>query len=917
VAARDPGAVAASESARLLCDRAALARPGFALTPANAAHIGEICRRLDGIPLAIELAAARVSALTPGQLAARLGDRFRVLTGGSRVGLPRHRTLEAAIEWSHDLLSDAERVCFRRLAVFAGGCTIDAAEAVCPDAALPREQVFETVTALVDRSLLTTEERAGSMRYGMLESIRHYAAAKLTESGERAAATRRHLDWLLDLSRQADLAGTDQGAWLDMLEADLDNVRAALEWSLAAGGPDAEPALALASAMAPFWVVRGPVGPGRAWLDAALAAAGPDTGSRARAVALDGAAQLAAVQADHDAAQAYQRDSLELWRALGDNAKIASCLGDLGAVAHIRGAYPAALALYTEALDLARQSGDGALIARCLSGLGRLGLHQGNLAEATAYYEESMARFRDAGDLRRATLILGNLGVVAMHAGELDLAQRRLAEHLGNARRLGDRKLVGGALTNLGMVAYDTGDLDQAEPLHEEALAVAEQLGDRRLESVALTNLGLVALARKDYQAARSRHLRSLSLSVEFGERRAIAESLEELAQVETAAGDAARAAVLIGASQAMREAIGSPIPGADLVRFDATIAAASAALGEEGFTAARARGRAMTVAEAVEFARGPGSLSAPRLSQLSAARLRRQLSAARLRQREDLVAVAGDKDGVLELRGPLLVPRDRRPAVRPDVVVNPAERQHRLDRERHTRLHDDADRGVVEVRHDQPGVERGADPVAGEVPYHAVLEAVRVRLDDPPDGVQRPAGGNRPDAAHRRLVGALDKQPRLLIHGPGEERGVGVAVHPVQERGDVHVDDVAVVDHRVVGYAVADDLVQRGAQRFRVAAVSERAGVGAVADEELVADTVELVGGHAGLHVPSDLGQRPRRQPPSHPHPLDRVAVLDVGLAEPRPLPAHVLRPLDVRRDLPERRNPAGGEHGGHGLEV
>ncbi len=206
-AARDPAAVAGAESVRLFCDRAALARPGFGLTAENAADIGEICRRLDGIPLAIELAAARLSTLTPAQLAARLGDRFRLLTGGSRTGPGRHRTLRAAISWSHELLDRREQVCFRRVAVFAGGCTIDAVEAVCPDDALPLDVVFETVTALIDRSLLTTEERCGSMRYGMLESVRQYAREQLTAAGEDDQLSGRHLAWLLDLAGRADLDG--------------------------------------------------------------------------------------------------------------------------------------------------------------------------------------------------------------------------------------------------------------------------------------------------------------------------------------------------------------------------------------------------------------------------------------------------------------------------------------------------------------------------------------------------------------------------------------------------------------------------------------------------------------------------------------------------------------------------------------
>ena len=248
----DPQAAAEAESVRLFCDRAALARPGFGLTGENVAAVGEICRQLDGIPLAIELAAARVSALTVAQLAARLGNRFRLLTGGSRAALPRHRTLEAAIEWSHDLLSETEQVCFRRMAVFAGGCTIDAVETVCPDDALPLDVVFETVTALIDRSLLTTEERSGSMRYGMLESIHQYALGRLAAAGEDSALHRRHMAWLLDFAGQADLAGPDQAAWLDLLDADRDNFRAGLEWSLtpAAPGPGTAPAASRAAGRA-------------------------------------------------------------------------------------------------------------------------------------------------------------------------------------------------------------------------------------------------------------------------------------------------------------------------------------------------------------------------------------------------------------------------------------------------------------------------------------------------------------------------------------------------------------------------------------------------------------------------------------------------------------------------------------------
>ncbi len=689
----DPRAAAEAESVRLFCDRASLARPGFSLTSQNVAAVGEICRQLDGIPLAIELAAARVSALTVAQLAARLGNRFRLLTGGSRAALPRHRTLEAAIEWSHDLLSETEQVCFRRMAVFAGGCTIDAVEAVCPDEALPLDMVFETVTALIDRSLLTTEERSGSMRYGMLESIHQYALGRLAASGEAAALHRRHMAWLLDFAGQADLAGPDQAAWLDLLEADRDNFRAGLEWSLtppwpgsgtaltrtvppagpghaaqrgraapsagpghsaqrgqaepdrsahpeqakpdpgahrgraapsagpdrgthggqppspgdqaaALDGPDPEQALALTGALAPFWLVRGPIALARTALDAALAAAGPEADTRLRAIALDGAGQLAAVQADHDAQRRYQRESLAIWRELGDDLRVASTLSDLGSAAHFRGEYPLAQALHAEALELAEHTGDAQQTGQALSGLGRLALHQGDLDQATAYYKQSMAKFAEIGDLRRATLILGNLGVVAINSGDLALAEQRLTEHLDNARRLGDHKLTSGALTNLGLVAYQVGDLDRAAALHQQALELSEQLGDRRLAVVALGNLGLVAARRKNYPAAAQFHLRSLDLAEAVGERRSVAEMLEELAAVESAAGNAARAATLFGASQAIRQDIGAPIVGSDQARLNGARDAAAAALGEEAFSAAYQAGLRMSAEQAVALAK-------------------------------------------------------------------------------------------------------------------------------------------------------------------------------------------------------------------------------------------------------------------------------------------------------------------------
>ena len=599
-AARDPAAVAGAESVRLLCDRAALVRPGFSLSAQNAADIGEICRRLDGIPLAIELAAARLGTLTPAQLAARLGDRFGLLTGGSRTGPARHRTLREAISWSHELLGQPEQVCFRRLAVFAGGCTIDAAEAVCADASLPAEAVLETVSALVDRSLLTTEERCGSMRYGMLESVREYAREQLIQAGEDDQLGRRHLVWLLDLADQADLDGADQSAWLDLLDAEHDNFRAGLEWALVTW--QAGPALALAGALAAFWVARGYFGEGRRWVGAALDAAAADGDPRARATALDGAAQLAFAHADFLAERDLLLESLGIWRRLGQPARVAQCLSDLGVAAHIRGELDAARSLLGEALESARLAADQRQIAMALNGLGRLAL-QDDPARATAYLEEGLACCRQAGDLRRATVILGNLAVAAGNQGQLGLARARMEEQLASARELGDRKLTGWALTNLGLLAIEAGDLAAARARQEEALRLAQEIGDRRVETYALTHRGLVCQADGDYPAARTLHQRALQLAQALGEPHIIAENLEELARVEAADANPGPAALLLGAAQALRERLGEPIPGPNLARHNEVIANLRRALGDEHYQASWDQGRSMPEQQAITLA--------------------------------------------------------------------------------------------------------------------------------------------------------------------------------------------------------------------------------------------------------------------------------------------------------------------------
>jgi len=315
-----------------------------------------------------------------------------------------------------------------------------------------------------------------------------------------------------------------------------------------------------------------------------------------------GPAPLAFAHADFLAEQDLLQESLGIWRRLGQPARVAQCLSDLGVAAHIRGELDAARSLLDEALESARLAADQRQIAMALNGLGRLSL-QDDPARAAVYLEEGLACCRQAGDLRRATVILGNLAVAAGHQGQLGLARARMEEQLASARELGDRKLTGWALTNLGLLAIEVGDLAAARARQEEALRLAQEIGDRRVESYALTHRALVCQADGDYPAARTLHQRALRLAQALGEPRIIAENLEELARVEAADVNPGLAARLLGAAQALRERLGEPIAGPDLARHHHLIASVRQALGDPHYQAAWDQGRTMPEPQAITLA--------------------------------------------------------------------------------------------------------------------------------------------------------------------------------------------------------------------------------------------------------------------------------------------------------------------------
>ncbi len=630
------------ESVRLFTERARGVVPSFTLEPSNAAAVARICRRLDGVPLAIELAAARVKVLSVEELDTRLDDRFRLLTGGSRTSMPRHQTLRATMDWSHDLLSTEERVLYRRLAVFAGSFTLAAAEAICPDDGVEVTAVLDILTRLVDRSLVMAELRGDTKRFRLLETIRQYALERLLAAGEAEQLRVRHRDWYLQRVEQLEeeLHGPQQHALFDLLDTEHDNLRAAMDWSVS-DPTSRESALRLAGALWWFWFVRGHLIEGRQRLEKALA--GDDVRSAARAKALIGAAGLASLQGDYEPAAVFAEEGVAIYRERGVERDLSLGLTVLGYITARRGDYGAAVSSCREALMLARRARDAWGTAFALYGLGDVGVFLGDYRLARPSLEESLKISRSRGDAWYTGYSQLSLALVARHqgdfafaeqlcrdamalfqphnrwgfaaalhtialvhhaAGQYDLAAQENQEALELYRQLGNRSGVAYTKRGLALVALRRGELDQAEALCEESLKLFRELGDRRGMADALQTIGVVARARGEVARAAEAWQQSLDLFYEGGDRLGTVQCLRLLGEIAAARGELTRAVRLFGAM----EGIAAPLeihPGRhSRENHERHMHELRTKMSAEEFTGALDAGRAMTPAEAVRFAR-------------------------------------------------------------------------------------------------------------------------------------------------------------------------------------------------------------------------------------------------------------------------------------------------------------------------
>jgi tetratricopeptide (TPR) repeat protein len=552
-----------SPAERLFLERARAVRPNFASDPLDQAVVADICRRLEGLPLAIELAASRARSMGPQTLLDALGQRLDLLSAGPADFSPRQRSIRGALDWSYELLDDPERRFFSRMSVFAGGATLDAIVAVCGEAADESAAVLTTVDSLAQKSLLYVREVASATRFRMLQTIREYAHQHLLAREGSAVIDdvlrKRHALHYAGLAEGAvdGLSSPQQIEWSTRLDADRDNFRAALDWALQQ--QDAELAGRLCAALWRFWRARGYFHEGRRWFSAVL-----PLRSRlvvpTRAAVLNGAGVMALVQSDYAMATGLLEESRDLYLELRDRSGTAFVLSNLGIVAHDTSDADRAQALFEESLRLRRELDERSGEAAALNNLGMIALERDLAGEARTLFQESAELFRGTGELR-------------------GLAQ---------------------ALSNLGWATQELGEYDRATQLYTESLTLVQKLADARAIASNVNNLALMALYRGDYATARELFTDSLVGFHDLGYKRGVAQSLEGLAGVVGVQGRPEEAARLFGLADAIREAVGAPLLPTDRSRSAATLAAAREQLDADTWDRAWSQGRAMPLEEAI-----------------------------------------------------------------------------------------------------------------------------------------------------------------------------------------------------------------------------------------------------------------------------------------------------------------------------
>ncbi len=532
------------ESVSLFVERALASQPKFNLTKENAHCIAQICMQLDGIPLAIELAAARVRVLSVDQIAARLIERFDLLKERDPAALPRHQTLQATMDWSYQLISPQEQRLLQRLSVFTGGWSLEGAEAVCSDEAtdspdhapssltlLTAQEIFHLLMSLVDKSLVIAETRDKEARYRLLETVRGYSQQKLVDANALALFQDRHLNFFVQKTEKSFEAQDNehQISWFNFLEQEHDNIRAALAWSLQK--KDTELALRLTKNIWRFWEVRGHVAEGLSWLKK-VHQKSQHLRTELHARVLNGAANLANRQSNYAEARSFSEAALAIYRELNDQRGIATTLNNLGMIAGQQGDNAAARDFFEQALARFRAIDNKLGIAACLSNLGGLMIIQGYYELARVYHEEGLALRREIGNTAHIAISLNHLGNLAKEQDDYQQAHVYYEESLSLYRKVGDKTNLAFILHSLGSVALHEGDIEKANSYFTESFQMSQSCGERQRMADALMGLGAVQEAKENQQKAISSYQQGLILYREVQAKGGVVGALRALAGV-------------------------------------------------------------------------------------------------------------------------------------------------------------------------------------------------------------------------------------------------------------------------------------------------------------------------------------------------------------------------------------------------
>ena len=539
------------ESVRLFIERALVVNPEFRVNNKNAPALAEICSRLDGIPLAIELAAARTKVLSVEKIYERLDDRFSLLTGGKRTALPRQQTLRALIDWSYDLLSEEEKILWCRLSVFSGGWTLDAAEEICSDEVISKSLILDLLSQLTEKSVIIFDE--SKERYRILESIKQYGIEKLSDGH---GIFLRHLNFFLELSEKAEpeLRGENAKFWLDTIDADHSNFISAIDWSV--NNENAEKGGLVAAAIGEFLSTTGHYSTGIRLVENILQSSGVlDKSVKSKVLSLIGSLKMD--QGDYEQAKKYTEESLDIRKEVGDNYGIVVSVNNLGCISFHQGDYDRAKKYFGESLAINKEIGDKKVIAASMANLGNISYYQGDYEQAKEYYKDCLAISKEIGDKKLISISFNSLGSISYVLGDSEQAKEYYEESLSIRKEFGDRKGMADSINNLGYIANYQGDYEQARKYFNESMDISKEIGNKTGIATSMDNMGNTSYTLGDYEQAEKYYKECLSIYESIGDRKGMADSMNNLGGVIYAQGDNEQAKTYFEESLAIKKEFG------------------------------------------------------------------------------------------------------------------------------------------------------------------------------------------------------------------------------------------------------------------------------------------------------------------------------------------------------------------------